>query len=334
MPGTAAVVPGPGFGVRRVERALDPGQAAERDLGGGLPGPLGGDQPAEQRGHRGAFVGEDPDVALGTGQHERPGQGIHRGGFLAAGGQGQRPQRADLDDAAGPGLADRDCVPPVQQRERLARKALGEQYPGQHQISRLAGVVRVVAGAEAALLRPAGGSSEIALGQQQPRPLRRDGVEHPGRARLGLPGLADGRQGPRRITVGLPDPRQRHQAGGQRRGVEEPAAQRDALADMPQRHVELVPLVGHLAQAHVRGAGGRQRRPAGPGGQLQRLPVGAQRRVQAALGALNLAELVAAVCRQGRLADRPRPGDPGHERMLGLREPPTEPLGQRPDSIG
>ena len=42
------------------------------------------------------------------------------------------------------------------------------------------GVVRLVVRAEAAFGRPAGGGGQIALGQQQPRPLRRDRVERPG----------------------------------------------------------------------------------------------------------------------------------------------------------
>ena len=37
-------------------------------------GPLGRYEPAEQRGHRRALVGEDPDVTLRAGQRERPGQ--------------------------------------------------------------------------------------------------------------------------------------------------------------------------------------------------------------------------------------------------------------------
>ena len=205
----------------RAERPQQPGQVAERDPGSGLAGSLGRDQPAGQRGHRRALVGEDPDIALRAGQRERFGQGGHRGGFLAAGCQRQCPQRAGLDDAAGPALGGGRRVQPVQQRERLAGEALGEQHPGQHQIPRLAGVVRLVPGGEALLLRPASSSGKVALGQQQPGMLRRDRVEQPDRARLGPHGLADRLQRPGGITAGLPDPRQRHKAGGQRRGVDE-----------------------------------------------------------------------------------------------------------------
>ena len=62
---------------------------------------------------------------------------------------------------------------------------------------------------------------------------------------------------------------------------------------MPERHVELVPLVGHLAQAHIRGACGRQRRPGGRSNGIQRLLAGPGRRVQTPLGTLDLAEVIA-----------------------------------------
>ncbi len=127
-------------------------------------------------------------------------------------------------------------------------------------------IARLVVGAEAFLFRPAGRSGQVALGQQQPRPFGRDGVEQAvhGGARRELRGLADGGQGTGLIPAGLPDPGQRHQAGGQRGGVDELTAQRYALSDVLERHIKLVPLVGHLGQANVRGAGGRRRqaRPA------------------------------------------------------------------------
>ena len=119
-----------------VEGPLEPGQVAERDLGGRPAGALGRDEPAEQRGHRRALVGEDPDVALRAGEHERPGQGRDRACFIAAGRQSQRPQRAGLDQAAGPVLGGRRGVQPVQQCQRLPGPVLGEQHPGQHQSAR------------------------------------------------------------------------------------------------------------------------------------------------------------------------------------------------------
>ena len=119
-PGTWRRVPG-------VEGPLEPRQAAERDLCGGLAGPLGRDQPDQQRGHRRALVGEDPDVALWAGQRQSRGQGVHRRGLLAAGRQGQRPQRAGLDEAACPVLGCRRRVQPIQQ---------GSAWPGRSCASR------------------------------------------------------------------------------------------------------------------------------------------------------------------------------------------------------
>ena len=96
---------------------------------------------------------------------------------------------------------------------------------------------------------------------------------------------------------------------------------------MPESGVELVPLVGHLAQAHIRRASGRQRRPAGRRGDLQCLPAGPGGRVQAALGPLDLAELIAGVCSESGPVGGPPSGDAGPEGALGLGEPAAEPLG-------
>ena len=116
---------------------------------------------------------------------------------------------------------ERRRVQPVQQRERQAGPVLGQQDPGQHQLSRLARVVWLVVRAEAVLLHETGGGGQVTLSQQQPGPLRRDRVEQARRPRCGLTGLADRLQRPGRIATGLPDPRQRGQARGQRRGIDE-----------------------------------------------------------------------------------------------------------------
>ena len=108
-----AAPPGTRGDVLRAKRALQPGQAAERDLRSRPAGPPGCDQPGQQRGHRRPLVGEDPDIALRAGQGERAGQRVHRAVCLTAGGQRQRPQRADLDQAAGPVLRGRRHVQPV-----------------------------------------------------------------------------------------------------------------------------------------------------------------------------------------------------------------------------
>ena len=96
---------------------------------------------------------------------------------------------------------------------------------------------------------------------------------------------------------------------------------------MPESGVELVPLVGHLAQADKRDACGWQARAARRRGDLQRLLVGPGGRVQAALGPLDLAEVIAGVGSESGLAGGPPPGDAGPEGALGLGEPAAEPLG-------
>jgi hypothetical protein len=128
-----------------------------------MTGPLGCDQLAQQRGHRRSLVGEDPDIALRAGQGERSGQTVHRVRILAHGGERQRPQCPGLDDTAGPVLGQRGRVQPVQQRQRLTGPALGEQHARQYQVLGLRWVARLVTGAEAVLLRPAGGSVHVAL---------------------------------------------------------------------------------------------------------------------------------------------------------------------------
>ncbi len=97
---------------------------------------------------------------------------------------------------------------------------------------------------------------------------------------------------------------------------------------MPQGRVELVPLVCHLGQAHVRSARTGHGRAVGRRGDRQRLLVGAARRVQATLGALNLAEVIAHHCGQAALATRPPLGDGRRERAFSLGQSATQPLGQ------
>ncbi len=101
--------------------------------------------------------------------------------------------------------------------------------------------------------------------------------------------------------------------------------------------VELIALVGHLGQAHIRRASGQQRQPTGRRGDLQCLLAGPDSRVQAALRALDLGEFVAAPCGDtGRrlhgegysgLRGRLPPCDTGSEGTLGLGKPTVQPLG-------
>ena len=73
------------------------------------------------------------------------------------------------------------AVQPVQQRERLAGPVLCEQDPGQDQVAGFASVIWLVVRAEAVVLGETGRARHVTLGQQQPRPLRRDRIEQAGR---------------------------------------------------------------------------------------------------------------------------------------------------------
>jgi hypothetical protein len=131
----------------------------------------------------------------------------------------------------------------------------------------------------------------VALGEQQPRPLRGDGVEQAGHGRVQrrLPGLGHRLQRSGRVALGLPDPGQSGQPRAQRRRVPELPAQRDAIVDLQESAVELIALVGHLGEANMRGSSGRRPRHSRDG---QGSAVGLGGRVQPALGALDLAELI------------------------------------------
>src|SRR5258706_364635 len=113
---------------------------------------------------------------------------------------------------------------PVDQREGLTRAVLREQHPCQHQIFPLLRVARLVVGAEAALLRPAGGRGGVTPGEQQPRPLRGYGAGQADHGRAGRDplGLADRVEGPSRIAGGPPYPRPPGPTGPPRLGVPGP----------------------------------------------------------------------------------------------------------------
>src|SRR5690348_1203546 len=121
----------------------------------------------------------------------------------------------------------------------------------------------LVASAEALLVRPAGRARQVTLGQEQPCPFRRHGVEQAvyRGTRGEPPGLPDRIQGSDLVAAGLPDPGQGDQAGRERGGVGELTAQGDARGDVPERGVELIALVGVLAQVDIGGADGRGGRP-------------------------------------------------------------------------
>jgi hypothetical protein len=220
-------------------------------------------------------------------------------------------------------LAFRRGEQPLQQGERAAGKMLREQDTGEHEILPLPGVHRLVVRAQAPLFCPADGRSHVALGQQQPRSVRRNGVGQVGhgRARAGPLGLNDRFAGAGCVTLSLADPRQRGKTGGQRLGFAELPAPRDAVGDVAEGSLKLVPLVFHLRHAHVPDASDRERRPTGQRGDLKHFVVGGERGVQSPLGALNLAEEVAAPRGQATLTGCPPSGVKGRS----SRSPPAGP---------
>jgi hypothetical protein len=219
---------------------------------------------------------------------------------------------------------------------------------------RVAGVIGLVVWGETSRRCPLGGRTDIALGQQQPRPLRRHRVEQGGhlRAQPGLPGLVHRLHGPGRVTVRVPDPGHNRQADGQRWGVAKLPGQRDSPGGVVQGGVQLVPLVQDLGQAHVPQAHEGCR--AALAESVQRLPIGRQRRIQVALGALHLAQDVVdvhgekpgeepganwhgvedlrglAACAADRFAGRPTLGEHLCQAALGWPEPAGQPVHHRP----
>ena len=166
----------------------------------------------------------------------------------------------------------------------------------------------------------------------QPGPLRRDRVEQGDhlRAQPGLPGLAHRLQGPGRVTMRVPDPGHDSQAGGQRLGEGKLPAQRDPSGGVVKGGGQLVPLVQDLGQAHMRRAGDGCL--AALAGLLQRLPVGRQCRIQVALGALHLAQVVADAHGEKaseELAGRPQLGEHLCQAALGWPGPSAQPVRRR-----
>ena len=171
-----------------------------------------------------------------------------------------------------------------------SEKALGEEQAGQHEMAGFPGVVGIVVRVEAAAACPVGGSREIALCQLQPSSLRWNGVEQAGWAHGVVLGFAHRVEGAHGVTARLADPRQRRQAGAQRRAVDELSAVADPLGDIAERRVEIVALISHLCEAHQRGSSTRWSRLACCGGELESLLAGFDGRVEAALGALDPGE--------------------------------------------
>jgi hypothetical protein len=130
--------------------------------------------------------------------------------------------------------------------------------------------------------------------------------------------------------VRVPDPRHNRQTGGQRRREGKLPAQRDPPGGVVKGGGQLVPLVQDLGQAHVRQAG--EAGLAALAGRIQRLPVGRQRRIQVAPGALHLAQVVADAHGEKvleELAGRPPRGEHLSQAPLGWPGPAAQPVRRR-----
>ena len=126
----------------------------------------------------------------------------------------------------------------------------------------------------------------------------------------------------------LPDPGHDSQAGSQRRGEGELPAERDPLGGVVKGGGHLVPLVQHLGQSHVRHAQ-MGRLAAALTGDVQRFPVGRQCRIQVALGALHLAQVIADPHGEEALAGRPPFREHLRQVAFGLPEPAAQPVRPR-----
>ena len=107
----------------------------------------------------------------------------------------------------------------------------------------LVGVARLVPGGEAALGDPAGGGGQLALGQQQPRPLHRGREDQVGdRLSAGQDpfGVLDGGEGAGLVAACLADPGEGGQACHLPLGVAEPPTQFDTLVGVVKGGVQLV----------------------------------------------------------------------------------------------
>ncbi len=224
-------------------------------------------------------------------------------------------------------------VQTIEQRHRQLRMILGEQQPGQDEVARLAGIVRRVAGAEAAVIGPPRRRRHVPLGQQQPGALSRNRVEQPGRARGERLRFRHRVTCPGPVTGRLADPGQGHQPGGQRRSVHELTAQRDPPVHVLQCPVEIAALIGDLTQPDQRGSGRRPQRLARLAGRFQGSLARRGGGVETALASPQAGQAVISPRRGGDLALPAPPPDAGLEGFLGGVQSPVQPFGHGQEAL-
>ena len=198
---------------------------------------------------------------------------------------------------------------------------LRDQHAGQDGVCRLARVSRLIVGVEPRSTVQAAASSHLTSSSRA-----RDAGTGLSRSttsgRVRPRGLGDRLQRPGWIALRLPDPARsaRPVASG---CVRQLAAQR-VPSDVTHRGVEIASLVGHFGHAHVRDAGGRQRRAARTAVISNARWYVSSFRVQVALDAVDLAEVLAqrgdlegapAACRRSMISGG-----------IGIRQPAGQPI--------
>ncbi len=120
-------------------------------------------------------------------------------------------------------------------------------------------MVGVVFGADVAKVHPLLGGEVVAVGEQEASPLCRDWVEEIDDVvvRADLDGLVDRRPCAFEIAVSVTDPCEGRMTRGERLGVHELSAARDASLDVVSCRFELASLVGDFSKSDVGNAGGR-----------------------------------------------------------------------------
>ena len=247
---------------------------------------------------------------------------------------------ARLDFAVDSALGGRRRMQPFQQHECPGGQVLREQQPGQHEVLGFSGVGRFVLGAQISLLDPPLCGGHVALGQQQPGVLGGNGIEQAGNSRIrGEPrGLEHRVQGPRQVSLRLPDPGEQGQADGKQRRIDQLPVQGDALGDVAPGRIELSAGVGNLGQPNVSVACRGRRSLPEVCGDVRCLLVRPDRGAETPLGALDLAKWPVAPYSQGQgsPAHLPPCADAGRKAAFCLGEPAAQPVShrQRGDGVG
>ena len=232
---------------------------------------------AQQRDHGLAFVEKEPDVAPWFG-------GLAQGSLQSI--EGRRPvplrlvgeglHHEDLDEASTSCGFFGGLEQPVQQADCLADRAgvpvhavLRDEQTHQSEVVELAQVADVVHGGQAAFAGPLGSLRELALGDPDARPHRRDRPyvreEAAPVAKLSLVEQVDGSL---QVTLGFPDSCHGHEPPVPVLRRRRTLPQRLRGLEVPGRFIEVSQLAVELAEADVQVGGGQR-----PDGALCAIPV-------------------------------------------------------------